>query len=232
MSAQGKTGVDMDTAPACREKQVLGNTAHCEHVMQIYDDDSVFLDTLEGFASGGLRGGETLVVIATTPHLFALHHRLKAAGHDVKSLRLAGQYITMDAGEALDGFMVDGYPDDNLFADTITAMIDGAQKGGQRVRAFGEMVALLWAQDQREATIRLEQMWNNVCHEKGLSLFCAYPRIGPLRDAIDSLGDIRALHSHVVVDTARRAERNPRDRRFRDRRATPPVAEGIADNAG
>ena len=199
--------------------------------MQIYENDSVFLDTLEGFVSGGLRGGETLVVIATTPHLFALKHRLRAAGHDLKALRLSGQYITMDAGAALDRFMVDGYPDERLFGETITALIDTAQKGGQRVRAFGEMVALLWANGQRDATIRLEQMWNNVCHEKGLSLFCAYPRIGRMQDAIDSLADIRALHSHVL-GPAEPAPRGPRATRSGSRRATPPVVEGVADNAG
>jgi hypothetical protein len=189
----------MDTAATSQDqKAVLGSVAPCEHVMQIYENDSVFLDTLEGFVSGGLRGGETLVVIATTPHLYALEHRLKSAGYDIKALRLSRQYITMDAREALDRFMRDGYPDDRLFAETITSTIDAAQKGGQRVRAFGEMVALLWAGGQRDATVRLEQMWNTVCHERGLSLFCAYPRIGRMQDTIDSLAEIRALHSHVV----------------------------------
>lgn len=64
-------------------------------------------------------------------------HRLKAAGHQVEALRLNRQYIAMDAAEALDRFMVDGYPDERLFAETITSVINAAQQGGQRVRAFG-----------------------------------------------------------------------------------------------
>lgn len=105
----------------------------------------------------------------------------------------------MDAAEALDRFMVDGYPDERLFAETITSVINAAQQGGQRVRAFGEMVALLWASGERDATVRLEQMWNTVCHEKGLSLFCAYPRNGNAQDATRAFADICALHSHVIA---------------------------------
>lgn len=61
------------------------------------------------------------------------------------------------------------------------------------------MVALLWASGERDATVRLEQMWNTVCHEKGLSLFCAYPRNGNAQDATRAFADICALHSHVIA---------------------------------
>ena len=189
----------MNTAISRDPEAVLDKVGPCDHVMHMYENDGVFLDTLEGFVSGGFRGGETVVVIATTPHLFALEYRLKARGHDTDALRESRQYIAMDAAEALSRFMVDGYPDDALFATTITAVIEQAQRGGQRVRAFGEMVALLWADGHRAGTVRLERLWNTLCHEKGLSLFCAYPLTGSTQDAMESLAEIRALHSHVIA---------------------------------
>ena len=169
----------------------------CDHVLHVYEDDGVFLDTLEGFVAGGFRGGETVVVIATGPHLYALDYRLKAAGCDVDALRLHGQYISLDARAALDSFLVDGLPDDALFTEHIVGLIETAQVGGKRVRAFGEMVALLWAEGSRGATLRLEQMWNTLCRENGLSLFCAYPREADGK--ADNFDEIRALHSHVIT---------------------------------
>jgi MEDS: MEthanogen/methylotroph, DcmR Sensory domain len=182
--------------PGNGKQPLLACMEPCAHVLHIYEDDGVFLDTLEGFVSGGFRGGETVVVIATSQHLYALDHRLQTAGRDVHALRSQGDYITMDAREALDRFMVDGVPDEALFAATITRVIHTAQIGGRRVRAFGEMVALLWAEGRRGATVQLEQMWNTLCRENGLSLFCAYPRDA---DDANALVGIRALHSHVIA---------------------------------
>jgi hypothetical protein len=178
------------------KQPLLARMEPCAHVLHIYEDDGVFLDTLEGFVSGGFRGGETVVVIATPQHLYALDHRLQAAGRDVRALRSQGDYITMDARDALDRFMVDGLPDEALFAAAITRVIHGAQVGGKRVRAFGEMVALLWADGRRGATVQLERIWNTLCRENGMSLFCAYPRGA---DDANALVEIRALHSHVIA---------------------------------
>ena len=35
-----------------------GEISPCEHLVQFYEEDGVFLDTLEGFVGGGLRAGE------------------------------------------------------------------------------------------------------------------------------------------------------------------------------
>ncbi len=43
------------------------------------------------------------------------------------------------------------------------------------LRAFGEMVALLWADGNRKAAVRLEEMWNTFMKTHALSLCCAYP---------------------------------------------------------
>ena len=53
-----------------------GEMAPCEHLVQIYEDDDAFLDTLEGFVADGFGAGEAVVVIATALHLSLLHRRL------------------------------------------------------------------------------------------------------------------------------------------------------------
>lgn len=43
--------------------------APCDHVVQIYEDDASFLDTLTGYVGAGINAGDCVVVIATTVHL-------------------------------------------------------------------------------------------------------------------------------------------------------------------
>ena len=62
------------------------------------------------------------------------------------------------------------------------------------------MVALLWTRGQDEATIRLEKLWSEFCDRDGVTLFCAYPRMGARRgDPGEFLARICALHSRVLA---------------------------------
>jgi DcmR-like sensory protein len=172
--------------------------APCEHMVQIYAEDSSFLDALEGFVAGGLRAGEGVVIIATPIHLASLKRRLTAADVNVDLAILQDQYIALDADRTLRKFMMRGWPDDVLFEQVVTDLLKRASRGGRRVRAFGEMVALLWEEGHTGATVRLEHLWHQMCHERGFSLFCAYPRVGFTQDADMSMREICAAHSKVV----------------------------------
>jgi hypothetical protein len=176
-----------------------GEIAPCEHLVQIYADDEVFLDSLQEFVAGGLQAGDGVIVIATTAHLNALEDRLVAHGLDVDTARSQDQYIPLDAEETLSKFMVGGWPDDELFAQVVTGLLARARGNGRRVRAFGEMVALLWARGHSGATVRLEHVWHSFCREEAFSLFCAYPRIGFTQDAHESMREICATHSKVIA---------------------------------
>ena len=175
-----------------------GEISPCEHLVQIYQDDGVFLDSLEGFVAGGLKAGDGVVVIATADHLDALEQRLTAAGFDLKLAALRDQYIGLPAQQTLARFMVRGWPDDVLFEQVVTDLLRRAGKDGRRVRAFGEMVALLWKDGHTGATVCLEHLWHRMCQERGFSLFCAYPRIGFTQGADLSIKEICAAHSRVV----------------------------------
>jgi hypothetical protein len=106
----------------------------------------------------GLKAGDSAIIIATAEHLQALEERIKDTGVDVATARMQDRYIALEAGEALTRFMVKGWPDDKLFTNLVTDLIMRARVNSQRVRAFGEMVALLWARGDQAATIRLEHL--------------------------------------------------------------------------
>jgi hypothetical protein len=175
-----------------------GEIAPCEHMVQIYDDNTILLDTLEAFAAGGLRAGEGVIVIATAGHLEALEHRLARSGIDLRPARSADQYIALEAEHTLGQFMVGGMPDDLRFRTLVTGLIGRAKAGGRKVRAFGEMVAVLWAHGDRAAVMRLEQLWHGLCSAEIFSLLCAYPRSGFTQDTEKSVAQIHAAHSRTV----------------------------------
>jgi hypothetical protein len=173
--------------------------APTEHVVQIYEDDESFLDLLLGFISEGIVSKECTIVIGTSNHLNSLNQRLGSKGFDVKQIVDEGYYVPMDAEVALSKFMVNGWPDENLFRHLVSNLIDRAKNEGRSVRAFGEMVAILWAKGQVGATVRLEQLWNKFCEKESFCLFCAYPKSGFTQDAAESLGHICSAHTKMVT---------------------------------
>lgn len=175
-----------------------GEISPCEHLVQIYQDEEVFLDALEGFIAGGILAGDGVVVIATPPHLASLNERLRARKIDVAGARESDRYIALDAEETLSKFMVMGWPDEDFFKAFVADILKRAKGENRRVRAFGEMVALLWARGNTGATVHLEHLWHRLCHDQSFSLFCAYPKIGFTRDVSASIKEICDAHSRVV----------------------------------
>jgi hypothetical protein len=173
-----------------------GELSPCEHFVQIYQDDAVLFDALEGFIGGGLRKGESAIVIATGSHRASLERRLRSQGINVDAASAENRYIALDAEYTLSLFMRNGWPDPDLFSDVVRQLL--ARTKGSRVRAFGEMVAILWAQGHSGATVRLEHLWHALCGDESFSLFCAYPKSGFTQDATTSIEEICAAHSKVL----------------------------------
>lgn len=185
--------------PGTRTEIFWGEMAPCEHVVQMYADDSVFLDALEGFVGSALRDGESAIVIATAAHLHGLEKRMRDHGVDVESAVREDRYVARLAEEVLAEFMVQGWPDPALFESTVSRLIEVARGGTNRkVRAFGEMVAILWMRGEHAATLELEERWSKLCRNENFPLFCAYPREGFTKNATESIVDICRAHSRVI----------------------------------
>lgn len=171
----------------------------CDHLVEIYEAEDDFLGSLESYVHAGLEAGDSIILIATDDHLRRLEQRLVRQGVDVPAARRQGRYLVADAEETLAAFMVNGWPDEDLFKSTVLGLLDRAQGGRNRVRAFGEMVAILWGKKLYAATVRLEHLWHRLCAEEGLSLLCAYPVSGPTSSLARSMREICELHSHVIT---------------------------------
>jgi hypothetical protein len=177
-----------------------GELAPLEHSVQLYSDRTTFVDALEGYVGGGLRAGDSVIVMATAVHRLALERRLRMRGFDVEQARLQERYIPVNAADALAKFMAAGQPDPVRFKELVSRLISRAQANGRRVRAFGELVAILWSQGDQAAALQLEQLWDELRAEQPFCLFCAYPRSCFSGDAEESIREICAHHTRVIPD--------------------------------
>jgi hypothetical protein len=165
----------------------------------VYRDERVLLDAVTLFAAQGLGRNEGVILVATAPHLRALDVRLEAADVPVYGLRTSGQLVTVPADDLLATFMRDGLPNAALFEAAVMAMIHKLRSAGHaHVRVFGEMVDLLW-KSRLPATLRLEELWNEIVEAEQISLLCSYSHdragIGaPARFP----SRLSALHTHVI----------------------------------
>jgi hypothetical protein len=175
-----------------------GELAPCDHVIQIYENDQKFIQVLSQFVHGGLVAGDGVIVIATPQHLKEVQSKLAQSGISIEDY-LHSQYFPMVAHEILDQFMVDGLPDERLFNQIISGFISKVRGNKRKVRAFGEMVAVLWKEGNRSATVKLEQLWNKFCENEVFCLFCAYPKSGFDHDINTSLNHICSAHSKIVT---------------------------------
>ena len=170
-----------------------------DHFVQFYEADNFLLNSLSGFIGKAITSGEGAIVIATPEHRESLDVLLHGNGVDVSSASARGRYVSLDAAETLSKFMVDGAPQPSRFNEVMSGVIASVTDGRSRVRAFGEMVALLWAEGKHSAAIRLEELWNDLQKAHSFSLFCAYPmnrwggeKFAELHDSVCS------VHSRVI----------------------------------
>ena len=149
------------------------------HEVQFYSDDTSLLDRVTRFIAVALKGGNAAIVIATKSHRDSLLQRLKAEDVDTDSALQMGTYISLDAADTLSRIMVKSLPDPVLFFAGFGAAIEAAAKAAKselpRVVVFGEGVALMKAEGNVDAAIRLEQLSNELAKRHEVDILCAYP---------------------------------------------------------
>lgn len=188
LSTFSRSGVDL----------FWGEIPPCEHIVELYSDEAHFLQLLVGFVAGGLAAGESVVLLATREHLQALEATLADRDIDIAGARRRDHYLSFEVDDALQRIMRGDWPDEARFEAFVSELLERGSAGGRRVRAFGELVAVLWARGHQEATIELEKLWDRLCRRHGLPLFCAYPRAGFRQEHGESVREICKAHTRVL----------------------------------
>jgi signal transduction histidine kinase len=200
-----------------------------QHFVQFYEAEPFLCSTVTDFMEVGLREGQSVVAVATASHRDAFSRLLEERGHDTAALTRDGRLLLLDARATLAKFMRDGMPDQGLFGrltDELWRRLDVA--AGMRLRAYGEMVDLLWQDGNGAAALRLEELWNDLGARHPVTLLCTYAIGG-----FDDVGDRSAFqricrtHSHVTPAESYRRDDDPEGRR-REVAALQQHAEALA----
>src|SRR6266481_2116627 len=173
------------------------------HTVQFYEEDSFLLDSLTKLIGTTLIAGDVAFVVATPAHREGLANRLKALGLDLEVSARLGTYCAFDAAETLSGFMVHGVLNTNLFHSFVEYILSSIRPTAEgerpRVVFFGEMVALLCADGNIDAALKLEQLWNDLARSQSFQLYCAYPmKVFDQESHSQAFLKICAEHTHVI----------------------------------
>jgi DcmR-like sensory protein len=181
-------------------RELLQEPSGGNHFVQVYKDEAFLLEAVAEYAGTGLRRGEAVVIIATPSHRAAFMQRLEGDGIAAEEARQRGQPLLLDADETLARFTPGGMPEWQSFHALLGGVIAKLRLEHPSVRAYGEMVDLLWQRGEREAAIRLEEFWNDLAGLQTFSLLCAY-YMDHLDPAAYSgpLDCICRVHSHLIA---------------------------------
>jgi len=158
-------------------------TARCDHAVHVHTDRGFLMESVAAYLRAGIERGEGGIVIAR-PEL------REALGRRIAGLRM------LDAEETLARFMRDGRPDWHAFSEVVGDEIAALSATHPAVRAYGEMVDILWQRGERDAAISLEEFWNELGRMHEFSLLCAY-HLSDLED-LNSLERICAVHTRFI----------------------------------
>ena len=156
--------------------QAPGSGDH-RHRVQFYKNDRFLVWSVAEHLASSLQSGGSALVLATPEHRQAILEEL--GRREVPADSVLKRCLLFDAAEVLGSFLVQEWPDAYRFNARMKELVVRARSVSDAdlstIAAFGEMVAVLWAQGKREAAVQLEQLWTEFTNTHSLSLLCAYP---------------------------------------------------------
>ena len=170
----------------------------CPHGVHFYDSDHALCQTVARFIAEGVDRHDPVVAIVTPLHHALIVERLLALNVNVRALLTTHALQLLDADDTLSLFMREHGPDGALFHRHIRRVMRNASEARScdHVRAYGEMVNVLWQSGRRDHAINLEMLWNEL-DDIDLSLLCGYEK-GGIETGVPP-DDVLRQHTHMVT---------------------------------
>jgi hypothetical protein len=173
------------------------------HAVQLYESEELLFDIVGRFLGAGLRAGERVLVIAHPDRSKGFLARLERdAQADIARALSSRQLVCLDASALLAEFMIGETPNAERFHTVIGRVLGelaGDPATAPRIRAYGEMVDVLWRGGNFTAAIDVENLWNEVGERYSFELLCAY-LMGHFykEQQSDRVAAVCEAHSHVL----------------------------------
>lgn len=173
-------------------------------MVQFYEKSESIVSDVAEFIAMGLVARQPAVVIARESHREGILASLRARCFDTDALVSSGLLTMLDPHETLADFMIVNSPSPQRFTAAVGGLMTRVSRehGNAPVRAYGEMVDVLWSSGNTVGALRLEELWNALAESHDFTLFCGYAmRHFFEAGGADALREICERHSHARYET-------------------------------
>ncbi len=181
--------------PATRAGWAQALSEPGRHIAQLYRSPAFLADAVGLYLAEGVRRGESCLVIAIPEHGDGIQAAMARHGAEPSELIAAGRLALHDAERVLSD-LIDGSRLDRTRAEQVLAASLDELCTKAPLRAYGEMVMLLWRTGNAATAVELEQVWNKLLADRPVSLLCGY-QLDHVGATFPSFSE--ACQEHVVV---------------------------------
>ncbi|SFD97074.1 MEDS domain-containing protein [Nitrosomonas sp. Nm166] len=175
------------------------NSAAGSHIVQICQNEISQVEILTQYIQEGLLNDEAVIVIAKTALRKAVLSKLDTLGFNMQALKNKDQVKFFDAEFLLSDLLLNGVLEEEAFQKFVALPVQAAKLKYGKVRAFGEMVDVLWQNGRHDSAVQLEGLWSDLCKKEELNLLCTYLLTSLDPNSYDqSLEHICKCHTHLV----------------------------------
>lgn len=142
------------------------------HIVRFFRNAEELVEAVCDFATTGLELGDSIVLAVTNAHAARIRRELSQRGYHGGLAEISWLDAESLAGELLGARGVRPGAYERLIVGEVSAAASRARS--RRVRAYGEIVDVLWKRGQEEDALSLERRWHETCAEHPLRLLCGY----------------------------------------------------------
>lgn len=144
------------------------------HLAQFHRDVESLTESAFVFLEAGLRGGNSVLVVAPTDRVEQLFDRLAAGRFHPKSLSDSGQLAVLDETAIVRHVVNGGTPEWTGVRAMLGPMLSRLRTYGSGTRIYAEIANALWESGNTDAAIALEDFWNALAQSYQFALYCGY----------------------------------------------------------
>lgn len=147
------------------------------HVVQLYRTASFMQKSVAAWIAPALERGGGACVLSTAGNAARVRAQLRADGVDPVPHERDGRLLFVDAEDMIARVMVDGAPDPERFTGAVGGIVQSLKATcgpDAEIRAWGELVNILWRRGEPHAAERLEELWSRFLASERIRLLCAY----------------------------------------------------------